>query len=240
MIRIDRRRNVTTLLSSAAATLVSATALAAPSIASDALTMVRLGTVNTGGAEISSYDPQSRQLYVTNAGTSTVSIVSLRDPASPAVVGTIDVSGFGSPNSVRRGPGRRRRGDRGRERCAGQDPARHRRVLPYERHLPRKRPGRRAAGHADFHARRQLRPRRKRRRAEQLQPAKLGRSRGHGEHHPGAAGFRPVQEAEGLRRAHRRLPRVQRQGSIHCARWASASTGRMRPSRRTSSRNTSP
>ena len=68
--------------------------------ASSALTMVPLDSIKTGGAEISAHDPQTQRLFVTNAAAATVSILSTRNPGHLVNVGTIDVSAFGSPNSV--------------------------------------------------------------------------------------------------------------------------------------------
>jgi DNA-binding beta-propeller fold protein YncE len=65
-----------------------------------ALNLEQIGTLDTGGAEISAYDPQSRRLFVTNAVGSSVAIVDASNPAQLRRVGTIDVSPFGSPNSV--------------------------------------------------------------------------------------------------------------------------------------------
>ncbi len=67
---------------------------------SPALMMIPLDSIATGGAEIGAYDPFTRRIFVTNAAAQTVTIVNARDPANLATVGTIDVSAFGSPNSV--------------------------------------------------------------------------------------------------------------------------------------------
>ncbi len=90
--------------SAMALTLLPATASLADSnslpASSPALTLVRLGSLTTGGAEISAYSPLTRQLFVTNAAAATVTIVDTRDPANLRTTGTIDVSAIGSPNSV--------------------------------------------------------------------------------------------------------------------------------------------
>jgi hypothetical protein len=65
-----------------------------------ALNLEQLGTLNTGGAEISAYDAFSRRLFVTNAVGNSVAIVDASKPAQLVRVGTIDVSALGSPNSV--------------------------------------------------------------------------------------------------------------------------------------------
>lgn len=67
---------------------------------SSRMTIVPLDSIETGGAEIGAHDPQTQRLFVTNAAAATVTIVSTRDPAELVTVGTIDVSAFGSPNSV--------------------------------------------------------------------------------------------------------------------------------------------
>ena len=65
-----------------------------------ALNLEQIGTLDTGGAEISAYDSFSRRLFVTNAAGSSVAIVDASNPAQLVRVGTIDVSALGSPNSV--------------------------------------------------------------------------------------------------------------------------------------------
>lgn len=67
---------------------------------SSALTIVPLDSFKTGGAEIGAHDPVTQRLFVTNAAASAISILSTRNPAHLVSVGTIDVSAFGSPNSV--------------------------------------------------------------------------------------------------------------------------------------------
>ncbi len=53
-----------------------------------------------GAAEIPAYDPQTKRAFVVNGLDDVVDIVDISDPASPAEVGELDVSPFGSPNSV--------------------------------------------------------------------------------------------------------------------------------------------
>ncbi len=60
----------------------------------------KIGAIATSGAEISAYDPQSRRIYTTDAGKSKVHIIDASNPARLVNVGAIDVSAFGSPNSV--------------------------------------------------------------------------------------------------------------------------------------------
>ena len=64
------------------------------------LTMTPLDTFNTGGAEIAAFDPQSKRIFATNAAASTVTILDARSPRALSLIGTIDTSPFGSPNSV--------------------------------------------------------------------------------------------------------------------------------------------
>jgi len=67
---------------------------------SSPLTIVPLGSVNTGGAEISAYDPRTQRLFVTDAGNSKVGIVDASNPENLKSRNPIDVSAFGSPTSV--------------------------------------------------------------------------------------------------------------------------------------------
>lgn len=67
----------------------------------------QLGTVqlasffDKGAAEISAYDPYLKRLFVTNAETNSIEIVSIRNPSVPFVVSTIDISSLGgNVNSV--------------------------------------------------------------------------------------------------------------------------------------------
>jgi hypothetical protein len=86
------------------ATLIGAaialTLLPRTGAAHSALNLELLGTVNTGGAEISAYDPGSRRIFTTNAGANSVAIINAANPAALVQVATIDVSTMGSPNSV--------------------------------------------------------------------------------------------------------------------------------------------
>src|SRR5215510_13840780 len=79
-----------------------ATAQAHPGDSADSssLTMTPLDSYKTGGAEIAAFDPQSRRLFATNAAASSVTILDARNPANLTLVGAIDTSPFGSPNSV--------------------------------------------------------------------------------------------------------------------------------------------
>ena len=67
------------------------------------ITLKALGTYDAGeagSAEIVAYDAKSRRLFVVNAATSTVDVLSARNPRAPGKVTTIDTSIFGAPNSV--------------------------------------------------------------------------------------------------------------------------------------------
>jgi hypothetical protein len=56
--------------------------------------------LGAGAAEIVSYDKGSRRLFVINAAASSVDILDVRDPRSPALVKRLDLAALGSPNSV--------------------------------------------------------------------------------------------------------------------------------------------
>ncbi|MEL7530287.1 MAG: choice-of-anchor I family protein [Bacteroidota bacterium] len=59
------------------------------------------GIFDDGAAEISAYDPISRQLFVTNSGQNTLDVFNLTNPAVPVLAYTIDLSPYGGgPNSV--------------------------------------------------------------------------------------------------------------------------------------------
>jgi len=95
-MKTSRKAHATTVAAAVALSLVSGVALSGHK----ALNLEQLGTLDTGGAEISAYDASSRRLFVTNATGSSVAIVDASNPAQLVRVGTIDVSAFGSPNSV--------------------------------------------------------------------------------------------------------------------------------------------
>ncbi len=59
------------------------------------------GIFNEGGAEIVAHDPETQRVFTVNAGLSTVDVLDISDPSSPAKIMTIDISPYGdSPNSV--------------------------------------------------------------------------------------------------------------------------------------------
>lgn len=75
-----------------------ATGSDAPSLTLEPLDTLKIG--NQGSAEIGAYDPLTRRLFVVNFATSSVSVLDARYPANLKLASTIDVSAFGSPNSV--------------------------------------------------------------------------------------------------------------------------------------------
>ncbi|MDJ0660059.1 MAG: choice-of-anchor I family protein [Crocosphaera sp.] len=70
----------------------------------NALNIKRLGSYETGvesGAEISSYDPISQQLFVTNGANNQIDIINISNPKNPFLVNSINLNSFGSAvNSV--------------------------------------------------------------------------------------------------------------------------------------------
>ena len=58
------------------------------------------GLFDSGGAEIVAYDPRTERAFVVNAEDQSVDILTLRNPANPRKIDTIDTSRLGSPNSV--------------------------------------------------------------------------------------------------------------------------------------------
>ena len=71
------------------------------------IALSKLGTYSAGpdvfdqgAAEIAAYDPRSERLYVVNGAANVVDVLDIEDPSAPAEVGELDVSAFGSPNSV--------------------------------------------------------------------------------------------------------------------------------------------
>jgi DNA-binding beta-propeller fold protein YncE len=71
-----------------------------------ALTLKPIGTYSTGifaqgGAEIPTYDPVTKRLFVTNGATSTIDIISISDPTQPSLFKSIDITPYGGgANSV--------------------------------------------------------------------------------------------------------------------------------------------
>ncbi len=60
----------------------------------------RTGVFDEGAAEIPAYDAGSQRVFVVNGDDDAIDILDLSSPTAPTRVGQIDVSGFGSPNSV--------------------------------------------------------------------------------------------------------------------------------------------
>jgi len=59
------------------------------------------GVYAGGGAEISAYDPATQRLFTVNAATSSIDILSIANPATPSLVGSIPLAGLGAQaNSV--------------------------------------------------------------------------------------------------------------------------------------------
>jgi DNA-binding beta-propeller fold protein YncE len=74
---------------------------------SDTIALTKLGThkaagdvFDEGAAEIAAYDPRSERLFVVNGFENVVDVLDVSDPSLPVKVGELDVSAFGSPNSV--------------------------------------------------------------------------------------------------------------------------------------------
>ncbi len=71
-----------------------------------ALTLKPIGTYSTGifnagGAEISTYDPVTQRLFVTNGSTSSIDILNISDPTQPSLFKSIDITSYGGgANSV--------------------------------------------------------------------------------------------------------------------------------------------
>jgi hypothetical protein len=59
------------------------------------------GSTTLGAAEVTAYDAASRRLFVVNGANGTVDVVNLANPASPVLIGSIDVAALGAGvNSV--------------------------------------------------------------------------------------------------------------------------------------------
>jgi hypothetical protein len=58
------------------------------------------GLFNVGGAEIPTYDPITRRSFVVNAGSATVDVLDLRNPARPTKLGSLDIVADLAPRSV--------------------------------------------------------------------------------------------------------------------------------------------
>lgn len=94
-----------TIASLSSAAFVLCLGLQLPASAATEYTITQLGVFDSlsgaGGAEISSYHPATKQVYITNGARNRVDIVSIADPANPRWVGDINVSAYGDNiNSV--------------------------------------------------------------------------------------------------------------------------------------------
>ena len=68
----------------------------------ETITLSPIGSFDTGGeatAEISAYDAKTMRLFIVNPEENALTILSLADPANPALIGSIPFDGY-SPNSV--------------------------------------------------------------------------------------------------------------------------------------------
>ena len=89
----------TALSAAVAATLIAAAGPAFSATPAKTLKLEVLGTFgeakyfDEGGAEITSYDPGTRQAFVVNAGAGTVDVLDLSDPTHPVKVAEVDVDG---------------------------------------------------------------------------------------------------------------------------------------------------
>ena len=94
-----------TISSLSSAALVITLGLQLPASAATEFTITQLGVYDSQsgatGAEIASYHPATKQVYITNGARNRVDIVSIADPANPRFVGDINVSNYGDNiNSV--------------------------------------------------------------------------------------------------------------------------------------------
>ncbi|MEO0538510.1 MAG: choice-of-anchor I family protein [Cyanobacteria bacterium P01_A01_bin.123] len=93
----------TKILSLTAPVIVLSGAIATPAAAFSLTPIGVFGDpiFDEGAAEISAYDAESQQLFITNANANTVDIVSISDPTNPFLVNTIELDPFGGGvNSV--------------------------------------------------------------------------------------------------------------------------------------------
>ena len=58
------------------------------------------GLFNVGGAEPPTIDSFTRRAFVVNAGSATVDVLDLRNPASPTKIGSLDIVADLAPRSV--------------------------------------------------------------------------------------------------------------------------------------------
>jgi hypothetical protein len=93
----------------AAAAALAGLATAGPAAQDRDIALVKIGTVaagpiadvfDNGAAEIPAYDRRSKRLFVVNGLDNVIDVYDLSNPAAPVEVEELDVSSFGSPNSV--------------------------------------------------------------------------------------------------------------------------------------------
>ncbi|MBW4556826.1 MAG: choice-of-anchor I family protein [Trichormus sp. ATA11-4-KO1] len=84
----------------------SAILLGALTAPAEAVSLTPLGTYSTGlfdegGAEIPTYDPLNKRLFVTNGADKTIDIIDISDPTNPSRLSQIDITPYGAgANSV--------------------------------------------------------------------------------------------------------------------------------------------
>jgi hypothetical protein len=96
---LRRKRATVAATVLAGATLAGLAAIAAAGSSAKSVALSFEGRYVGGGAEIAAYDKKSQRLFITDADNDRVDIVSIADPSSPALVGSISLAP-GSPNSV--------------------------------------------------------------------------------------------------------------------------------------------
>jgi hypothetical protein len=66
-----------------------------------AIGSVAAGDYQASAAEIAAHDPETQRVFVVNAQLAQIDVVSIADPANPAIIGSLDVKPFGAvANSV--------------------------------------------------------------------------------------------------------------------------------------------
>lgn len=80
--------------------LAAGTCEAKTSIKLELAATYQTGVYDEGAAEIPAFDPGTKRAFVVNGATNQIDVLDLTDPAHPLALAPLDVSGFGSPNSV--------------------------------------------------------------------------------------------------------------------------------------------
>jgi hypothetical protein len=96
---LSRTTRIAAVAAAAVGTALAALVVFASAGPDDTISLALKGRYAGVSAEISAYDKQSRRLFVTDADSKRVDIVSIADPAAPTLVGSISVAP-GSPTSV--------------------------------------------------------------------------------------------------------------------------------------------